>query len=342
MFDTMISPRETRAAVGSATVCGVRISHPDRVVYPQLGLTKLDLARLYAHLGESMLPHVQGRPLTLVRCPKGVSESDALRTQCGFLRHTPAFHRWAGDAVQRVWIEEQKKVGEYLWVESTRGLVQIINGGILEMHTWNSRVPHVEQPDRVVFDLDPGPDVTWAQLARGALHVRAMLERLGLASWVKTTGGKGLHVVVPFAPRLGWEPCLQFARAFAQTLAAEDPGRFTATFAKTARAGKILIDYKRNVRTSVAIATFSSRARPDASLSIPLGWDEVRPRKAPRRYTASDVRALLQHLREDPWADYWSCDQELMAGLGGIDTGARPRHAPRNRPRTRAGSKARS
>jgi bifunctional non-homologous end joining protein LigD len=308
------------AAIGEM-VCGVRISHPDRVLYPRLGLTKLDLARLYADLSDHMLPHVQGRPLTLVRCPSGVARADALRTQCGFLRHTPAFHRWAGDAITRVRIAEQKKVGEYLVVYSARALVQIINGGIIELHTWNSCVTHLEQPDRVVLDLDPGPGVPWAQLARAALYVRDMLERLGLASWVKTTGGKGLHVVVPCKPALDWDQCLQFARAFAHTIAAADPKHFTAAFARGVRGGKVLIDYKRNVRTSVAIATFSTRAQPDASISIPLRWDQIRPSAPPKRITAADVRAFVRRRRRDPWSEYWRCEQDLSRVVARLKAG---------------------
>lgn len=291
-------------------------------MYPRLGLTKLELARLYADLAEEMLPHVRGRPLTLVRCAQGITRADALRTECAFLRHTPAFHRWAGDAIRRVRVEEQKKTGEYLVVESARGLVQVVNGGIVELHSWNSRLPDLERPDRVVFDLDPGAEVGWPQLARAALHVRDMLRRLRLSSWVKTTGGKGLHVVVPCAPRLGWDACLQFARAFAHTLAADDPERFAASFAKGERVGRVLIDYKRNVRTSVAIATFSTRARPDGDVSIPLRWSEVRSSAPPPRATVATVRARVRRWSDDPWADYFRCEQDLMAGLSGIAQGS--------------------
>jgi bifunctional non-homologous end joining protein LigD len=305
-------PRRS-AAKRSATVAGVAISSPDRVMYPALGFTKLDLAQLYADLAGWVLPHVAGRPLTLVRCEHGASANDALRSECKFLKHSTGWHRWVPASVRRVQIAEQKKVGEYLVIDSTEALLAIINGDILELHAWNSQADRVEQPDRLVFDLDPAPDVSWASLVQAAELVRTRLSAERLQSWVKSTGGKGLHVVVPLEPAAGWDECFAFAKTFAERLARESRRTFTTAFGKARRDGKVLIDYKRNHRTSVAVATFSTRARPDGTVSMPLRWDELDPRRPIEPCTVVDVRERVAAWPDDPWQDYWRCRQRLAA-----------------------------
>lgn len=186
------------------TVEGVFITTPQRIVYRELGFTKLDLARFYAEIAEWILPHLAGRPLTLVRCDKGVGTADALRSECKFLRHQAGFHRWASLGVRRVQIQEQKKVGEYLVVASHEALLSVVQGDIVELHAWNSKAEAVEHPDRVVFDLDPAADVAWRDVLEAARLTRDYLASIGLQSWPKLTGGKGLHVVVPIVPELAW------------------------------------------------------------------------------------------------------------------------------------------
>jgi bifunctional non-homologous end joining protein LigD len=317
-----------RAAAAETIVAGIRLSHPDRLIYPELGLSKAALARYYERIGDWIVPHVAGRPLTLVHCPDGVAGP------CRYLKHAKA---WGPSALQRVAIQEKTKVGEYLVASSLAAVVALAQMGIVEIHTWNSTVGDLERPNRLVWDLDPGPQVGWPRIVAAARLVRDVLETLGLASWVKTTGGRGLHVVVPIRPRLDWSACLAFTRDVAEAIAATDPGLFTTTFAKAGRERKILIDYLRNNRTNTSICAYSPRARQGAPVSVPLGWRELGG--DPARFTLQTVPRRLQRLQADPWADYWSCAQEVgdraMAALRRI---ARPADAA---PRRTAASAAR-
>jgi bifunctional non-homologous end joining protein LigD len=234
-----------------------------------------------------------------------------LRTQCQFLKHSAGWHRWVAPVVRRVQIREQKKIGEYLVIDSPEGLLALMNGDILELHTWNAKIDRVECPDRLVFDLDPGPTAPWLQLLRAAVLIRERLAALGLESWVKTTGGKGLHVVVPLQPRTGWDTCAAFARALALSVEHEDPNAFTTSYAKAGRGAKILIDYKRNYRTSVTVAAFSTRARPEGTLSMPVEWSDLDPQRPPEPCTVLDVRKRIAAWPDDPWRDYFRARQRL-------------------------------
>src|SRR5437899_2358957 len=202
-----------------------------------------------------MVPHVAGRPLTLVRCPTGVGGS------CFYMKHSAV---WAPEGLRRVRIPEKKKIGEYLIADSLPALIGLVQMDILEIHTWNSTIDHLEQPNRIVLDLDPGPDVPWPRVIEAARLVRAALAALALESFVKTTGGAGLHVVVPLVPDAGWPECLAFARGVAEAIERQDPRRYTTTFRKAGRERRILIDYLRNNRTNTSVAAFSTRARPRA------------------------------------------------------------------------------
>lgn len=283
-------------------VASVRISHPDRLIYPELGVSKAQLARYYEEVGPWIVPHVKGRPLTLVHCPEG------LNGECRFLKHAKA---WGPSALERVKIREKTKVGEYLVANSLPAVVSLAQMGIVEIHTWNSTMADLERPDRLVWDLDPGPEVTWKETVGAARLVRGVLQTLGLAAWVKTTGGRGLHVVVPIVPRLDWAACLAFARDVAEAIARTDPGRYTITFAKRGRERKILLDYLRNNRTNTSIGAFSTRAKPGAPVSMPLDWSELA--SPPDRYTLQTAPRRLKRLRRDPWAGYWTSTQTVTA-----------------------------
>jgi bifunctional non-homologous end joining protein LigD len=284
------------------TVRGIRISHPDRVMYGAPHLTKLDVARYYDTIAPAMMPHVEGRPLTLVRCGDGASGD------CIFMKHSKL---WAFPALTRVKIPEKKKIGEYLVIESPEGLVGLAQMDILETHTWNTRYRRVDNPDRIVLDLDPGPEVGWAAVVAAAKLVRKLLATLDLACWVKTTGGRGVHVVIPVLPREDWSVCLDFARAAADALVRHDSGQFTTTFSKRGRERQILIDYMRNNRTNTSIAAFSTRARPGAPVSMPLSWTELTPRLDPASFTVLTAPARVATQRKDPWADYFRSKQRL-------------------------------
>jgi len=237
-----------------------------------------------------------------VRCPEGAHKT------CFYQKHTGY---WAPDTVRRVKIREKTKTGEYLVVDDLPGLIGLVQIGILEIHTWNSTVSDLERPDRIVIDLDPGPDVPWARVVDGARLVRARLEAHRLQSFVKTTGGKGLHVVAPLTPRAGWDECATFARRIAEEIAREDPRRYLARMARSERAGRIFLDYLRNVRGATSVAAYSTRARPGAPVSVPLDWDELSPRLRSDRYTVATLPRRLASLRADPWKAYGTVRQSL-------------------------------
>jgi len=289
------------ASQAAATVvASVRISHPDRLIYPELGVSKAQLARYYEDIGPWIVPHVAGRPLTLVHCPEG------LGGECRFLKHAKA---WGPSALERVKIREKTKVGEYLVANSLPAVVSLAQMGIVEIHTWNSTMADLEHPNRLVWDLDPGPEVRWKQTVATARLLRGVLDTLGLAAWVKTTGGRGLHVVVPIVPRLDWAACLEFARAVADAIVRTDPERHTITFAKRGRERKILLDYLRNNRTNTSICAFSTRARPGAPVSMPLDWDEVSPRLDPVLF---NIKTAERRMRaKSPWSSFFGHRQTL-------------------------------
>ena len=280
-------------------VRGIRISHPERVVYPELGLTKLDLVRYYDRVAERMLPHVVNRPLTLVHCP------DGLQKPCNYMRHRRV---WGPDVLKRVRIQEKTKVGEYLAVVDVAGIIALGQMGIIEVHTWNSTIDDIERPNRIVWDLDPGPRVAWPAVVAAAKAVREMLDTLGLRSWTKTTGGRGIHVVAPLTPHRNWDECLAFAKAVAEALASTDPSRYTTAFAKAGRERKILIDYLRNNRTNTSVAAFSARARPGATVSMPVSWRQLTARLTPESFT---VVTTPKKLAVDAWREYFTTRQKI-------------------------------
>lgn len=283
-------------------VRGVRISHPDRVMYQHPRLTKLDVARYYGLIAGAMMPHVEGRPLTLVRCGEGVAGD------CIFMKHSKV---WAPKVLTRIRIREKTKIGDYLVIESPGAIVSLAQMDVLEIHTWNSQRRNVEYPDRVVIDLDPGPRVPWTAVVDSARLVRKLLRSLDLESFVKTTGGKGLHVIVPLEPRDDWEACLAFARAVAESLVEHDPRLFTTKFSKLGRERRILVDYLRNNRTNTSVAAFSTRAREGAPVSVPIAWTELTASLDPLSFTIETVPARLKRQKKDPWAEYFRTKQRL-------------------------------
>jgi bifunctional non-homologous end joining protein LigD len=230
---------------------------------------------------------------------------------CIFMKHAKV---WGPAPIRRVRIREKTKIGEYLIVDSLPALLGLVQIDVLEIHTWNARFARVEQPDRIVIDLDPGEHVGWNAVVEAAALVKKLLAILNLACFVKTTGGRGLHVVVPLVPRADWSDCLAFARAFAAALVRRRPAMFTERFARIGREDKILIDYLRNNRTNTSIAAFSTRAKPDAPVSVTLTWAELARLRTPARFTIETVPSRLERLKSDPWRDYWTTRQRLPAG----------------------------
>src|SRR5215470_17863084 len=303
--------RSDRARGTRVELAGVSLSHPDRVLFPEVRFTKLDLARYYESIGDWIVPHLVDRPLTLVRCPNGLGSGSTKGPECFYMKHSKV---WAPEALRRVRIRELKKLGEYLIADSLSAVVGLVQMDVLEIHTWNARFSHIEQPDRIVIDLDPGQEITWAATVAAARTVRKLFEGLDLASFVKTTGGRGLHVVVPLTPRADWSECLEFARECALALVRAHPQTFTERFAKLGRERKILVDYLRNNRTNTSIAAYSARARPAAPVSVPISWNELSPARMPDRFTVKTLPARLARLRDDPWKAYARTRQMIPRG----------------------------
>jgi bifunctional non-homologous end joining protein LigD len=222
---------------------------------------------------------------------------------------------WAPPALRRVRVREKTKLGEYLIADDIAGVVSLAQMGVLEIHTWNSTFADVERPDRLVFDLDPGENVGWPAVISAARMVREALAALNLASWVKTTGGRGLHVVVPLVPHADWSQCLQFSRALSERFEHARPDLYTTAFAKAGRTRKILIDYLRNNRTNTSIAAYSTRARTGAPVSMPITWEELRSSLTPAGFTIRTAMKRLRRFKGDPWAGYWTARQKLTARL---------------------------
>ena len=278
----------------------MRVSRPDRLVYPDLKISKRQLAEYYDAIGNWILPHVHGRPLTLVHCPEGVGGP------CRYLRHAKA---WGPAVLRRVRIKEKTKIGEYLVAESISAVVALAQMGVVEIHTWNSTIDDVERPNRIVWDLDPGPQVSWRETVAAARLLREVLAALELRAWVKTTGGRGLHIVVPLKPSMGWTECLAFARAVALALERADATHYTTNFRKIGRERKILIDYLRNNRTNTSICAYSPRARPGAPVSMPIAWSALR--HEPGHWSLSAAARHLRVARVDPWREYWQGPQRV-------------------------------
>lgn len=278
------------------------LSNPDKVLYPELGLTKRELAEYYELVNELMLPHVVDRPLTLLRCPEGRSK------QCFFQKH-PGESLAVG--LQRVQVPSSDGESEYAAVADERGLTALVQMGVLEVHIWGAKTPNAEHPDQLVFDLDPDPELGFKDVIRAAHDTRALLEELGLKSWLKTTGGKGLHVTVPIIPRADWDEAKDFCRAVAEELTRRDPERYLATMSKAKRRGKIFIDYLRNGRGATFIAPYSPRAREGAGIAMPVEWDDLSARFKPQSFTIRSAAKHLAKRKADPFSGLLEARQKL-------------------------------
>ena len=296
----------TRKRKDETSLLGIRLSSPDRVLFPEQGLTKLDLARFYEQIQEWVLPHLIRRPLSLVRCPQGRDDA------CFFQKHP----RTAIPAsVPRIDVPEKQGSAEYVYVESAEDLVGLVQAGALEIHPWGSHIDHLEQPDSLVFDLDPDEGMPWKEILRVAGTLRERIESLGLTPFLRTTGGKGLHLVVPLEPSAEWDQAKAFAKAIAEAHAKDDPKRLTAQMSKSKREGRIFIDYLRNGRGATAVASYTVRARENAPVAVPIRWDELNAALRADRYNVNNLRRRLSALRKDPWDDFHQAARPLDAAL---------------------------
>lgn len=296
------APDSGAARSREVTQLPIELTHPDRILYPNQGLTKRALAEYFVQVAEWMLPYVQDRILTLVRCPKGQG------AECFFQKHPG---KGIPAPLRTVEIQEREKLADYLVLDDVAGLVSLVQMGALEVHVWGARADRPERPDQLVFDLDPGPGVTWEGVTEAALAVRAELSELDLQSFVKTSGGKGLHVVVPVERRADWELAKTFCHAVAERICASDPKKFVCSMNKAKRSGRVFIDYLRNSRGATSVCAYSPRAREGAPVSTPLAWNELTGPVDPREYNVRTIPDRLASLGDDPWAGYADVHQSI-------------------------------
>ncbi len=292
---------------------GFELTNLDKVLYPEAGITKAELIAYLAVVADWALPHLANRPLTLVRCPEG--------------RHKPCFFQkkifpGSPKSIHTVDIEEEDgDVVEYMQVRDMPGLVGLAQLGTLEIHTWGCHSDKVERPDLIVFDLDPDPGIGWDRVALAAFDVRKRLGDLGLTSFVKTTGGKGLHVCAPIRRTLDWDDFKAWTKLFAEKMEADEPKLYTSNMAKSARKGRIFVDYLRNGRNATFITPYSPRARSHATVATPITWEELAHGVDPATFTTKSVPKRLASLRRDPWHGIDDLDQAITAAtwraLGG-------------------------
>jgi len=282
----------------------ITITHPDRVVYADETITKQDVADYYTKVMDWFLPGIVDRPISVIRCPEGTAKA------CFFQKHLIQGLRHVGTIKLK---EESGAQAVYIYPQAAESVIELVQFGALEFHPWGSTVADADNADRIVFDLDPGPNVSWARVVAAARLVRKLLANMGLQSLVRTTGGKGLHVVVPLKPSCAWDTVRTFAEAFANTLANAHPLEFVATATKAKRGGKIYVDYLRNGRGSTSVASYSLRARPHAPVAMPLRWEELGTVKSGAAFTIKNAPARLAKLRNDPWKALTTIKQDLRA-----------------------------
>jgi bifunctional non-homologous end joining protein LigD len=284
---------------------GIRISNPHRIIYPQQGITKAELARYYDAVAARMLPHVVNHPMSLLRCPKGRSD------ECFFQKHASAGFP---DDLKRVNIREKSsKRADYLYIDGVRGLIAAVQMGTLEFHLWGSRIDSLEKPDRLVFDLDPDESLDFAAVGLAAAVLRQRLDKLGLKTVPLVTGGKGVHVIAPLRRTADWKQVKAFAQGFATQLASEEPDVFTATMSKSRRRGRIFLDWLRNERGATAIAPYSTRAREHGPVATPVTWKELEGLSAANCFRTDDVLKRLES--KDPWDVTKSWRQSVTAAM---------------------------
>ena len=312
------APKEVSREVASTTIAGkpagtsrpapassIKVSNPDRVIDASTGLTKLALVRYYESVAERILPHLKDRPVSLVRAPDGIAG------ELFFQKHPETHLPGLREFDASLWPGHSALLG----VDTPDALLAAAQMNTIEFHTWNSTVRRIDRPDRMIFDLDPGEGVSWAQVQEAAILTRAILTELRLESWLKTSGGKGLHVVVPLAPKLDYGVVKRFSQAIVRHLAKTIPQRFVAKSGGSNRVGKIFVDYLRNGRGQTTAAAFSARARPGLGVSMPVAWEQLSQLKSGAQWTIQTAREYLSFEQTDPWAGYWASKQTLTAGM---------------------------
>jgi bifunctional non-homologous end joining protein LigD len=279
-------------------IAGVRLTSPTRILYPDAGITKADLAAYWVAVAEHALPWMRHRPMTLVRCPEGIGGD------CFYQKRAADS---IPEAIRRVDVGEDEP---YMLVDDLTAVLSLVQLGTLEFHPWNARADRLDRPDMLVLDLDPGPGVPWEAVKDAAVRVRDVLADAGLRSLPRASGGKGLHVVVPLTRRNTWRQTRDFARGVADRLAREEPERYVEVAAKDRRDGRVFVDYMRNTRGATSVCNYSPRAREGAPVAVPMTWDEVLDTASPPRWSIREVPARLDDV-SGPWRRFADVRQSI-------------------------------
>ncbi|WLD99258.1 DNA ligase D [Agrobacterium leguminum] len=280
----------------------IKFTHPDRLYWPEDGVTKEGLADYYAQVWRHMAPFVVNRPLALLRCPEGIEGQRFFQK-----------HAWRGinKAVEQIKDPKDKGGEPLIRITDFDGLMALVQSAALEIHPWGATTANWEKPDMITMDIDPGEDVAWEEVIEAALELKRRFEEAGLAAFVKTSGGKGLHVVAPLKPQAGWAPVKAFAKAMAADMSKAEPDKYLSVATKAKRQGRIFIDYLRNGRGNTAVAAYSTRARPGAAISAPLEWSELTAEIGPAHFTVNNIGARLSALKKDPWDGFFAAAEPL-------------------------------
>jgi bifunctional non-homologous end joining protein LigD len=297
--------KRTAGPTASAIPSSLKVTHPERVVDPSSGITKIEVVRYYALVADLMLEHLKGRPVSLVRAPDGISG------QLFFQKH---WEKENIDGVNQLDPDLDPDHQPLLEVATAGGLLGAVQMNVLEFHTWNAKKDVIDKPDRITFDLDPGEGVEWARIQESAQLVRVFLKQLKLESFLKTSGGKGLHVVVPIKRLNGWDTVKDFSQAVVQHLAETIPQRFVAKSGPRNRVGKIFIDYLRNGFGATTVAAWSVRARSGLGVSVPLAWEELESLTSGARWSVSNIHERLDRGNE-PWREYEALKQSISPAM---------------------------
>ncbi|EJJ27294.1 DNA ligase D [Rhizobium sp. CF142] len=299
-----VVPEMEKTTAKNLPKSAVPLTHPDRIYWPDEGVTKEGLANYYAQIWRLMAPYVVNRPLALLRLPDGISGHQRFFQK----------HAWKGmnDHIEEITDPKDKGGEKLLRITDFDGLVALVQSAVLEIHPWGTTTENWEKPDMITMDLDPGEDVPWENVIAAAYELKERIEGEGLAAFVKTSGGKGLHVVTPLEPKAGWDEVKGFAKWLADSMSEDDPDRYLATATKAKRSGKIFIDYLRNGRGNTAVAAYSARARPGAAVSMPLEWSELTTEIGPAYFTVDNTPARLDALSKDPWDGFFAAAKPLQ------------------------------
>lgn len=301
------APPVSKSGKETTMLAGHAITHPQRIIFPNSGISKLALAEYYLDVADWVLPYLAERPLALLRCQESIGDA------CFVQKH---FDKTLSKSIPRINIAGSTgKPKPYAYVQTADHLLELVQLGVVEFHPWGCKVDDIEHPDQLIFDLDPSPGVSWKSVMDTARLLQTLLESLGLTTFLRTTGGKGLHLVVPIEPQQDWDLAKQFSKAVAQHLAQLYPQRLTSVMSKSKRHKRIFIDYLRNGRGSTAVASYSVRARESAPVAVPIRWNELNAAMRPDRYNVSNLRRRLAALKEDPWSGFDAARQPLTESL---------------------------